>query len=209
MLVKEFPYKECKAEELELDKGEYLLEVWGASGGTYNPSKALGGAGGYARGKLTVKEKTKVFVHVGSQGSNTSRGEGSQGCNGGGYSGSSSGKSGGGATDIRLNNDSLYARIIVAGGRAGVLAMEVVKKEALAAEFQVGMEKLPHLKLEKAPDKAQIQPHAQMEQPHLVQKEHLVKVERIPMLVMKEVVVGTADLLHTLQMEVEEDQATY
>ena len=103
MLVKEFPYKDCKAEELELDKGEYLLEVWGASGGTYKPSNVLGGAGGYAKGKLTVKEKTKVFVHVGSQGSNTSK---EQGCNGGG-----------GATDIRLNNDSLYARIIVAGGR--------------------------------------------------------------------------------------------
>ena len=89
--------------------------------------------------------------------------------------------------------------------------MEVVKKEALAVEFQVGMEKKLHLKLEKALDKAQIQPHAQMEQPHLVQKEHLAEVETIPLLVMKEAeeVVGTADLLHTLKMEVEEDQATY
>jgi hypothetical protein len=110
-----FSYTTCRADELFLDPGTYELEVWGASGGIYNSNGARGN-GGYARGTITLRERTKVYVRVGSQGSDTSGGSGTQGCNGGGYGNC---RSGGGATDIRLINDSLYSRVIVAGGGGG------------------------------------------------------------------------------------------
>jgi hypothetical protein len=118
-VVKEFSYTKCSPETFTLLPGEYILEVWGASGGTYNAAKALGGAGGYAKGILTLNQETTVFVRVGSQASNTTYGLGSQGCNGGGYGTHSGSRGGGGATDIRLNTDSLYSRVIVAGGGGG------------------------------------------------------------------------------------------
>lgn len=117
--VIEFNFTECKAETLILEPGRYKLEVWGASGGYINTNSPLLGTGGYASGMLTLFEKTTVFVHVGSQGSNTTYGIGSQGCNGGGYTTANEGRSGGGATDIRLIVDSLYSRILVAGGGGG------------------------------------------------------------------------------------------
>jgi hypothetical protein len=111
-----FSYTVCGAEELILDPGIYELEVWGASGGAYfNVGRGLGG---YARGTITLNEKTKVYVHVGSQGSDSNTGSGSQGCNGGGYA-NYNGGSGGGSTDIRLKVDSLFSRVIVAGGGGG------------------------------------------------------------------------------------------
>jgi hypothetical protein len=113
-----FPYTQCKAEQLFLDPGTYELEVWGASGGYYG-SYSKRGLGGYSRGILTLRERTKVFVHVGSQGSDSGSGIGTQGCNGGGYATHGAARSGGGATDIRLKVDSLYSRVIVAGGGGG------------------------------------------------------------------------------------------
>jgi hypothetical protein len=109
-----FSYTTCRADELFLDPGTYELEVWGASGGQYGSIPR--GNGGYARGTITLRERTKVYVHVGGQGSDSSAGSGTQGCNGGGYGGQ---RSGGGATDIRLKVDSLYSRVIVAGGGGG------------------------------------------------------------------------------------------
>ena len=115
----EFDFKICQKEQLTLDPGSYKLEVWGASGGSVDDN-AHGGRGGYSTGVLILKERTEVFVHVGSQGSNETYGEGSEGCNGGGYSYSALiSRAGGGATDIRLKNDSLFSRVIVAGGGGG------------------------------------------------------------------------------------------
>jgi hypothetical protein len=115
-----FNYTECKAEELFLDPGTYQLEVWGASGGCRS-SGIVRGLGGYARGILTLRERTKVFVRLGGQGNDTHVGIGTEGCNGGGYASNTgcSSRSGGGSTDIRLKVDSLYSRIIVAGGGGG------------------------------------------------------------------------------------------
>jgi hypothetical protein len=112
-----FNYTQCRAEELFLDTGIYQLEVWGASGGCGSTSIPRG-LGGYSRGILTLRERTKVFVRLGSQGSDTANGIGTEGCNGGGYT-TSCGRSGGGATDIRLKVDSLHSRVIVAGGGGG------------------------------------------------------------------------------------------
>jgi hypothetical protein len=113
-----FNFTECKADELFLDSGTYELEVWGASGGLTH-SSYVRGLGGYSRGIITLKERTKVFVHIGSQGNDTYYGVGTQGCNGGGYALNTNGRSGGGSTDIRLKNDSLFSRVIVAGGGGG------------------------------------------------------------------------------------------
>ena len=118
--VLSFNFTECGPKELFLEAGAYELEVWGASGGTRGVSNALGGAGGYSKGFLTLREKTRVFVHVGSQGSDDTYGMNTAGCNGGGYTSSAChARSGGGATDIRLKTDSLFSRVIVAGGGGG------------------------------------------------------------------------------------------
>lgn len=93
-----------------LPKGEYALEVWGAQGG-YRSGSTYGGYGGKSYGVLTLTQPTTVYIYVGGSG-NT--GGTSGGFNGGGKRGSYNG--GGGASDIRIGTDSLYARVIVAGG---------------------------------------------------------------------------------------------
>ena len=114
-----------------LKAGTHKLEVWGAEGGNGansssgfdSSSGALGGKGGYSYGTLTLSETTKAYIYIGGEGekitsSITTGGKG--GFNGGGSGGVSGSMSrsggGGGASDIRLGTDSLYARVIVAGG---------------------------------------------------------------------------------------------
>lgn len=134
-------------QSVELPRGKYKLQCWGAQGGTsYGSSSGAGSKGGYSEGVLTLTEKTTLYVFVGGQGSrgsSTSLVNG--GWNGGGASvgkssynnGDTNGYSnpacGGGATDIstvtssmsyssgRTNRSaaSLLARCIVAGGGAG------------------------------------------------------------------------------------------
>lgn len=134
-------------QSIELPKGKYKLQCWGAQGGTSaGSSNGAGSKGGYSEGVLTLTEKTTLYVFVGgkgSRGSSTSLVNG--GWNGGGASvgytsynsGGTNGYSypacGGGATDIstvtssmsyssgRTNRSSasLLARCIVAGGGAG------------------------------------------------------------------------------------------
>lgn len=134
-------------QSVELPKGKYKLQCWGAQGGTsYGSSSAVGSKGGYSEGVLTLTQKTLLYVFVGGAGS---RGSSSSLVNGGwngggastGYSAYTSGDEtgysypacGGGATDIstvtssmsyssgRTNRSSasLLARCIVAGGGAG------------------------------------------------------------------------------------------
>ena len=110
-----------------LKAGTHKLEVWGAQGGSYNTSY-YGGKGGYSYGTLTLTEDTTAYINIGGQGGSVSSSTtgGTGGNNGGGTGGNGSssskgiaGSGGGGATDIRLNQDSLYARVIVAGGGGG------------------------------------------------------------------------------------------
>ena len=100
---------------LSLPRGTFVLEVVGAPGG-YRSSSTYGGLGGYSKGTLTLTSPQTVYLRTGGQG-NTDTAVGSiyqGGFNGGGkrygYHG------GGGASDIRIGTDSLYARVIVAGG---------------------------------------------------------------------------------------------
>jgi hypothetical protein len=110
-----FPYNNCVPYSISLDPGEYELEVWGAKGGSYS-SSLYGGNGGYAKGTITFNEKTNVYIYVGASGSNSSY---THSCNGGGIGTSPDARSGGGATDIRINTNSLLSRVNVAGGGGG------------------------------------------------------------------------------------------
>lgn len=96
-----------------LTPGRYKLECWGGQGGTY--SSYIGGYGGYSKGTITLTEATTVYISVGGAGSSSST---TAGFNGGG-TGISSGRGGGGATDVRIGQNSLYSRVIVAGGGGG------------------------------------------------------------------------------------------
>ncbi|MDR2672002.1 MAG: hypothetical protein LBC35_01640 [Coriobacteriales bacterium] len=118
--------------------GAYKLEVWGAAGGAggwgANASNVWtntpGGAGGYSVGTVTLQKGDLLYLYAGGKGStgqNTLFVPG--GYNGGGNgvarSNISDGNyyfkkgSGGGASDIRINSNSLFARVIVAGGGGG------------------------------------------------------------------------------------------
>ena len=88
-----------------------------------------GGYGGYSEGVLTLNEPATLYMVPGGTGgtsTSTSTGSVSGGYNGGGTgrrrrSGSNGSicGGGGGGSDIRINSESLYARVIVAGGGGG------------------------------------------------------------------------------------------
>lgn len=129
-------------QSIELPKGKYKLQCWGAQGGTsYGDSNGVGSKGGYSEGVLTLNETTTLYVFVGGKGSRgSSESLVNGGWNGGGasvgYSSYNSGGEygyscpacGGGATDIctvtssmsyssgRTNrsSESLLSRIIAA-----------------------------------------------------------------------------------------------
>lgn len=112
----------------QLEKaGVYKIEVWGAAGGgrelSLNNSSGLGGKGGYSVGVLNTPNPLNLYVYVGGVGNSSTSGEALGGFNGGGNGYASletePGNGGGGATDIRIEVDSLYARLIVAGGGGG------------------------------------------------------------------------------------------
>jgi hypothetical protein len=90
------------------------FDVRGAQGGGTS-----GGQGGIDTGTLTVASGSKLIIRVGGQGTLGLTATG--GYNGGGATsaGDTAPGSGGGASDIRLNADTLTARLIVAGGGGG------------------------------------------------------------------------------------------
>lgn len=96
-----------------LKPGTYTIECWGGQGGTFG--SCIGGYGGYSKGTITLTKATTVYISVGGAGSSSST---AAGFNGGG-TGIYSGRGGGGATDVRIGQNSLYSRVIVAGGGGG------------------------------------------------------------------------------------------
>lgn len=107
------------AQAISLPRGKYIIECWGAQGG-YRSSSDYGGKGGYSVGTLTLTQSTDLYIYVGGAGnSSTTRLSNNSGIYEGGFNGGGhryNYKGGGGATDVRIGKDSLYARIIVAGG---------------------------------------------------------------------------------------------
>ena len=114
------------AKSITLPKGQYQLECWGAQGGNGSGNTSCpGGKGGYSKGIITLNKKTNLYLYTGGQGLNgtTYNSNGATtagGFNGGGSTTSINSRgSGGGGTDIRIAVDSLYARVLVAGGGSG------------------------------------------------------------------------------------------
>lgn len=115
-------------EQIMLGVGEYIFKCWGGWGG---PSIHYGSSahGGYAEGKFKSEDPHDAFINVGGSGirygftyDDSIACNPSLAYNGGGIAGNlSSWRStfGGGSSDIRIDTDSLYARIIVAGGAGG------------------------------------------------------------------------------------------
>ncbi|EAY05049.1 surface antigen BspA-like [Trichomonas vaginalis G3] len=104
-----------------LEIGYYKLEVWGAQGGgSLNSQSGVGGKGGYSVGYLTLSEATTVYIQVGGVGKGVASGLAEGGYNGGGCAWGTDSNDpahgGGGGTDIRIKEDSIYSRVIVAGG---------------------------------------------------------------------------------------------
>lgn len=89
-----------------------------------------GACGGYSEGILSLAEQTTLYLYTGGQGGSSSS-SASGTINAGGFNGGGGGRvryyskrytssgGGGGASDIRIGQDSLYARVIVAGGGGG------------------------------------------------------------------------------------------
>ena len=109
----------CSPYSLNLKKGTYFLEVFGAQGSnsTACTNIGIGGKGGFSSGIFFADVDLTIFLVVGA----SSRSSESKAAN---YGGGGNGKNtndgpGGGATDFRMNKDDLYSRIIVAGGGGG------------------------------------------------------------------------------------------
>lgn len=120
-----YPYT-GQSQTVTLDPGLYRLRCWGAQGGSYS-NTYQGGAGGYSEGIIRLEESTTLYLYAGGQSSTfTGSTVSNAGFNGAGkgdytyYNGTYTyAQGGGGGTDIRIGSDSLYARVIVAGGGAG------------------------------------------------------------------------------------------
>ena len=115
----------CKPITFYFDPGQYVVELYGAAGGsTYQDGKIIeGGKGGYTRASLKFYSKTKGFLFIGGKGEEVNSGTARGGYNGGGNglsgAGGLSAAGGGGSTDIRLRSSSIYNRYVVAGGGGG------------------------------------------------------------------------------------------
>ena len=87
--------------QMQLPRGQYRLEVWGSrSGNAYYPGgpEEVRSAGGYAAGTLTLSAATTAYLTVGGRGTNGAKSDA------------------GGASDIRLLQNSYYYRVLTAGG---------------------------------------------------------------------------------------------
>ena len=125
-------------------KGDYRIELWGASGNYYDDAtlagaqKSYAGEGAYTAGTINLNENDKLYVYTGK---NATDGAGYYGASFNGNKIASRGanidsaaalnhyySSGGGATDVRLvegeswyDDNSLKSRIMIAAGGGGAL----------------------------------------------------------------------------------------
>ena len=112
-------------------KGNYLIEAWGAQGGSggyfsYADFSSTGGLGGFAKGSIELEKDSVIYIFVGQQGEGYTQNSQRMGDNkSGGWNGGgnsfygTSGTGGGGASDVRLGGIDLANRIIVAAGGGG------------------------------------------------------------------------------------------
>ena len=134
--VEEFAYTGIKQVYNAPKSGNYMLEVWGAQGGSAAQSgytTITGAYGGYSKGTIHLNKGDKLYVYVGGAGAVNSVDQGSVqtgGFNGGGVNSRDQwgiGATGGGATHIakvpgvlsKLSNDIDSIIIVAGGGGAG------------------------------------------------------------------------------------------
>ena len=134
-IVNDFQYTGAEQRMVVVSTADSVkLQVWGAQGGSGSQSTSTfyaGGKGGYSEGVLgSAAAGQTLYVYVGGKGPDatglSTTGVTYQGgWNGGGaagnhnYSSAYQSGSGGGGTDIRMVGNTLYGRVIVAGGGAG------------------------------------------------------------------------------------------
>lgn len=130
-------YSEPKLYSFTLQTGRYKVKCYGAQGGwsyCHSGFGAIGGKGAMVSGYFNVTNHNQIFyAYVGGKGSSEIHGLAAGGFNGGGLSGEckkyhhkfkSTRKGngpggGGGATDIRIGDNDISHRIIVAAGGSG------------------------------------------------------------------------------------------
>ena len=119
---------ECFPIVVNLTEGPWQIECWGASGGsTYNQFDNIyyePGRGGYSTGIINVVGSQILYLYIGGEGLSNNTEYNTivpGGYNGGGkgYFSKYTGASGGGATDVRIDNSAVENRIIVAGAGGG------------------------------------------------------------------------------------------
>ena len=109
----------CTPYIVTLPPNKYKFELWGAEGGY------LGGKGGYTTGTLRIKHETMMYFFIGAKGPETIEviGRTNPAYNGGGQAAAAdtyrSAGSGGGSTDIRVDGETVYHRILVAAAGGG------------------------------------------------------------------------------------------
>ena len=126
---------ECQPKHIKLFPGSYLIECYGAQGGTGLADSVKtfpGGKGAYTSGILSILSPLSIYLYIGGKGSDSNRPDTiiPGGWNGGGHgkfetNDDDDSGAGGGATDVRLiggewnNTESLRSRIMVAAGGSG------------------------------------------------------------------------------------------
>lgn len=114
-----------------LEAGQYKVQCYGAQGGP------TGGKGAYVSGKLTITGPgTTFYAYVGGIGRNSGYDPNPGGFNGGGMIKSNNKYSGGGATDLRIDNTSYQNRIIVAAG--GSATIDIAVDEDISKSYYHG-----------------------------------------------------------------------
>ena len=121
-----------EVQSVTLTPGNWVVELYGASGGTASSGSYAAGKGGYSKGTITVRETTTYYVAVGGQGANGVYGSRNPagGFNGGGngysHEACNSGAAGGGATSLSTVKKTIpelsgnkSAVLMVAGGGGG------------------------------------------------------------------------------------------
>lgn len=96
--------------------GEYQIELYGAQGGNstnINGVITQGGKGGYTKGTVYLEKYDKMYIKIGEQGEN------GENLDPGVGSWSVSKGDGGKSSDIRINSNTVYDRIMVAAGGGG------------------------------------------------------------------------------------------
>ena len=121
---------QCSLVSVEFPKGVYRVECWGASGGDRSTTVKDGGRGAYTSGEIAFSSKTKLYLSIGASGDASTNGT---------YGGGGTifknldnrGRSGGGATDVRIVEDEdfegLKNRIMVAAGGGGAVVHGTVE----------------------------------------------------------------------------------